>query len=376
MAVRIPYNPKVLAQAAEVADESIREKFPALNQWISQERYPTVLQLADFAKKVNIPFGHFFLEHLPEKENTVPLFRTGSGKPIYKYSIDLQETITILEMRQDWLNSYLKNERRATLPFVGSVTIESEVKEIAGKIRQEIDLPPNWAAGMPDKDRVLSGLIGKIEAIGIYVVINGTVNNNTHRVLDRNEFQGFALSDKYAPFIFLNGQDYKAAQIFTLMHELAHIWLGVTAISDFEKLQPAADKTEQLCNAVAAELLVPATELEAAYKKFANTENAIYKLAGIFKVSRIVIARRLLDMGAYTKRAYFSFYNSEKLRWDANKKAGKGGNFYLNQAYKVGSSFFKIIDNAARSGKLLYSDAYRLTSLYGNTYHTFSQKMQ
>lgn len=362
MSISIPYNPQLLKQAADAAGGFIWEKFPALNEWISEEKKPTVNQLAEFAKKVNVPFGYFFLKQLPLRENTVPLFRTGSGKPVYKYSVNLQETIDIIKMRQDWLNGYFKREKMSPLSFVGSVKIEAGVKEISNKIRRKIDLALNWAAGISDKNKVLIGLIKKIEAIGIFVVVNGVINNNNNRVLDRNEFQGFALSDKYAPFIFLNGKDYKAAQIFTLMHELAHIWLGVTAISDFEKMQPASNETEQLCDAIAAELLVPEDELRKNYARLPNKENAIVQLSRLFKVSQIVIARRLLDIGILSKAKFFAFYNAQKMSWDEDKNKSSGGDFYLNQPYKVGSAFFRTIDNAAKSGKLLYSDAYRLTS--------------
>jgi hypothetical protein len=153
MSVSIPYNPQLIKQAADAAGGFIWEKFPALNEWISEEKKPTVNQLADFAKKVNVPFGYFFLKHLPQKENTVPLFRTGSGKPVYKYSINLQETIDNIKMRQDWLHDYFKGEKMSPLSFVGSAKLGDGIKQIASRIRQKINLPPNWVEGISDRIR-------------------------------------------------------------------------------------------------------------------------------------------------------------------------------------------------------------------------------
>jgi Zn-dependent peptidase ImmA (M78 family) len=99
------------------------------------------------------------------------------------------------------------------------------------------------------------------EAAGVFVVTNGIVGNNTHRKLDVDEFRGFVLVDDLAPFIFINGADGKAAQMFTLAHELAHVWCGQSGVFDLRDLQPTGDDVEQVCNKIAAEFLAPAGEL-------------------------------------------------------------------------------------------------------------------
>ncbi len=371
----ININTNVLANAVEAAEPEVWEEFDTLPDWVSGKKKPTINQLATLAKKINVPFGYFFLDHLPRQQNIIPLFRTGHKKPVFKYSTALQRIISTVQMRQDWLAEYLQAEGMAPLKFVGSADAEDNLHAVAKSIRRKIELPLDWAHLLPNKNKAMQFLIERIENIGIYVVINGVVNNNTHQTLDPKEFQGFALTNRYAPFIFVNGKDYKSAQLFTLMHELAHIWLGISAITDRENFQPANDATEKACDAIAAELLVAVDALLPAWENVRNKNQPVDLLCQRFKVSRIVIARRLLDVGIYSKSEFFEFYNAEKKSWDAESRAGGGGDFYNNQPYRVGRAFFNTVNNAALSGKLLYSDAYRLTSLYGNTYHEFANKM-
>lgn len=376
MPQHIAINTQVLQAALQAADGGLWVEFPGLPQWLTGDKQPTVGQLAKLAHKTNTPFGYFFLPQLPKQQNTIPLFRTGSKTPVFTYSIPLQQTIGQVLARQAWAAEYLLAEGYAPLPFVGSASTTASPQAIAAAIRQVLQLPTNWATQVDGQEAALQYLINKIETVGIYLVINGIVGNNTHQTLDPNEFQGFALSHTHAPFIFINGKDYKAAQLFTLMHELAHIWLGASAISQTNTLLPPSNHQEKLCDAIAAELLVASEALVSAWPPVAGRQDAIILLSRQFKVSPLVIARRLLDVGVFTKAQYFAFYNAEKERWQAAEaKAGGGGDFYNNQPYRVGRSFFTLVDGAARAGRLLYSDAYKLTNLYGDTYHQFSQKM-
>lgn len=120
----------------------------------------------------------------------------------------------------------------------------------------------NWASNLPNWEEAQKYLVQVLEDCGIIVVFNGVVENNTSRKIPVEECRGFVLVDEYAPFMFINNSDFKSAQMFTMVHELAHIWTGHSAGFDFRKLQPAADPIEQLCDKVAAEFLVPVKELD------------------------------------------------------------------------------------------------------------------
>jgi Zn-dependent peptidase ImmA (M78 family) len=365
-------NNSLLGDAAASGGGDLWVKFPQLQEWIKGDKKPTVNQLADFAKSVHIPFGFFFLDKLPERKNTVPLFRTNSKVAHFDYSFELSETINTILKRQDWLVDYLRNENYEELPFVGKYNDKHNYLTIANDIRKVLQLPLNWSQFLADKEAALKYLIKQAEAAGIYVAINGVLGNSSKN-LNPEEFKGFVLSSKWAPYIFINGKDYPAARIFTFMHELAHIWLDKSAAFDIERFQPANTDTEKLCDAVAAELLVAKDVLVVEWKKVEKNINQLDVLERFFKVSKVVIARRLFDLGFYTRQQFFGFYNAYKAYWDAKKQSddGGGGSFYANQPYRVGVKFFDTVNEAAVSGKLLYTDAYKLTNLYGSTFNNF-----
>ncbi len=205
----------------------------------------------------------------------------------------------------------------------------------------------------------------------IMINFNGIVENNTHRVIPVNECRGFVLVNEMVPFMFVNAADAKAAQLFTIIHELAHIWLGESAGFDNQNLLPANDPIEKLCDQVAAEFLVPAISFNEIWANSAD----IHKLARYFKVSPIVIARRALDLGKMNKGEFFQFYNHyiEGIRLKKESQ-GSGGDFYATARKRISVSFAAYVDQAVKQNKLLYRDAYKITGLRGDTYQNFVTK--
>jgi Zn-dependent peptidase ImmA (M78 family) len=188
---------------------------------------------------------------------------------------------------------------------------------------------------------------------------SGVVFNNNRRHLDPEEFRGFAIADNLAPLVFINGADTKAAQMFTLAHELAHIWLGQSAVSDAQAVLQPELEVERWCNQVAAELLVPLTVLRAEYDNTAVFGAEIDRLARRFKVSSLVIMRRIFDIGGLTRQELWEAYDQELARLKAIPKSS-GGNFYLTQAARVSKRFARALVMSTLEGQTLHRDAFRM----------------
>lgn len=350
--------------------QTFTEKFPKVQLWLGGEKNPTVKQLEEFSKKVHLPFGYFFLSEPPKEKLPIPFFRT-NGKQAKKVSVNVYDTILLLQQRQDWLKSYLKENGFKPLSFVGKFENKSNVKEIVTDIRRTLNLPENWAGEFKTWQDAQNHLVTHIEDSGIITVFNGVVENNGHRVIPVEDCRGFVLVDEMAPFMFINNTDWKSAQMFTIAHELAHIWTGHSAGFDFRKLLPADDPIEKLCDRVAAEFLVPESAFNEVWRLYPSFSYA----SRFFKVSEIVIARRALDTGKLSKKEFFTFYEEYSTREFVKKEnQSSGGDFYATTKKRLSITFASHVNNAVKSGNLLYRDAYKLTSLKGDTFQNFFSK--
>ncbi|MBX9810348.1 MAG: ImmA/IrrE family metallo-endopeptidase [Burkholderiales bacterium] len=354
--------------------DALARALPKVLLWERGEARPTLKQLEQLAQKTWTPLGYFFLTEPPEERLPVPDFRTVGDTPIHRPSPSLIDTLHAMQRRQAWMREYLVDMGHERLAFVGSVQVSDDVSEVAQGMRAVLGLTDGWAGRISTWTDALSELREMAEAAGILVVINGVVGNNTKRKLDPSEFRGFVLADEYAPLVFLNGSDALSAQLFTLAHELAHVWLGEGGIFNLPELQPSAHSMEQYCNKVAAEFLVPAQEFRSFWRKARHDPEPFHALARQFKVSPIVAARRALDLNAIDRSGFLDFYRSyqaDERRHQSRRKSG--GNFYNNQNTRVGKRFAKAVMLAAKEGRLLYRDAYSLTDLHGATFDRYAK---
>jgi Zn-dependent peptidase ImmA (M78 family) len=353
-------------RAGKTVDD-LKDALPKLPKWLSMEAEPTVKQLEAFSRKVYLPFGYLFLPEPPKEIIPFPYFRQGNKAPENSISLNVADTIRNIQQRQLWLSEYLKDDDMGILPFVGKFSTDNTVDEIVNDIRTNLGLAQDWSAFFKDTSEAFRSLVTHTEEIGVVVVINGVVGNSTRRKIDSEECRGFVLVDDYCPFLFINNSDAQPAKLFTLIHELAHVWLGKSAGFDTNKLLPANDPVEQLCDQIAAEFLVPAKVFKLAWQEIPNP----IILSRRFKVSKIVIARRALDLGFITKAEFFQWYNKWQEEWAQIKANSGGGDFYNNQPNRVSLRFAAFVERAVHSGRISYREAYKLTGLSGDTYHHF-----
>jgi len=360
--IRVEIKPELLSWARERAGlgaDALAHRFPKLAAWEQGTVTPTLKQVEDFAKATHTPVGFLFLQQPPIEEIPIPDFRTIRDKAISRPSPDLLDMIYVCQQRQEWYRDFARSERSSPLSFVGSASLSSSVESTAGMMRHALGFDLEQRRRIPTWSDALRLFIGQADEAGIMVMCSGVVLNNNTRRLDPEEFRGFALSDSHAPLVFINGADTKAAQMFTLAHELAHIWLGQSAVSDAQALLVPEHQVERWCNNVAAELLVPLAVLKQEYDRSLNLRASLDRLARRFKVSTLVILRRIHDAGGLTREEFWREYEKELKRLLAISKKG-GGNFYLTQAARVSKRFARAIVVSTLEGQTLHRDAFRM----------------
>lgn len=376
-ATKVRVRPELLRWArarAALGQEQLAERVGLVRDRVTEWEETGEIEFAHLerlANKTHTPVGYLFLPEPPDEELPVADFRRPADVRDRAPSPDLLATIYECQLRQAWFRDYLGADGAEPLPFVGSATLRSKPAEVAAEIRRRLALDERPLPGDKKADAALRELVARIDNIGVLVMRNGVVGNNTSRKLDPGEFRGFALSDPYAPLIFVNAADAKAAQMFTLAHELGHVWLGQSAVSDVEP--DAADPTERFCNALAAEVLVPLAQFRTRWDALRSVDDAVGAIAREFKVSRLVALIRAREAGVLSPPDFQRAYIAERA---ALREAdpGGGGDFYATQRSRIGERFGRAVATSALEGRTTYTEAFQLLGVRKNS--TFQQLAQ
>ena len=359
---RVAIKPALLNWArarAGLDPTDLEHRFPRFADWERGVAQPTLKQVEAFAKATYTPVGYLFLEKPPVEKIPIPDFRTITNKCIDHPSPDLLDTIYVCQQRQEWYRDYERSIGEQPLAFVGSVNVRDDIVATAAKMRTALGFDVDKRRQMPTWTDALRHFIEQADDLGVLVMCNGVVHNNNYRRLDPEEFRGFAMVDDLAPLLFINGADTKAGQMFTLAHELAHVWVGQSAVSDAGPATIPDQAVERWCNQVAAELLVPLDTMRQEYNEAADLPDEVSRLAKRFKVSTLVVLRRIHDAGGLTREKFWEAYNAELERLRAIPR-GSGGNFYLTQAARVSKRFAAALVTSTLEGQTLYNDAFRM----------------
>ncbi len=378
---RVPVNTEILRWARERAgltQNDLIGKFRKLPEWEGGSIHPTLKQAEAFARAVHVPVGYLFLTKPPEEPVPIPDFRTLPGQTVTRPSPDLLEMIYVCQERQSWYRDFLRVAQEPELGFVGSATVDTRPEDVADRVRETLGFDLDARRKCPTWTDALKLFVRQADEAGVLVMTSGIVMSNTSRRLDPAEFRGFALSDPLAPLIFINGADTKAAQMFTLAHELAHLWLGASALSNIgaESWRQGFRPEEVWCNAVAAELLVPLADLRADLR-VEEPLAAVPRLAQAFKVSTLVILRRLFDAKRLDRPSFDSAWTQECEQLRALARSGDGGgDFYRTTLARVSPRFARALVASTLEGQTLYRDAFRMLGIAKtDTFHKLGREV-
>ena len=362
---RVEVKPELLRWARERSGREggyLEKRFPRLEAWERGEALPTFKQLEDFAKAAYTPIGYLFLQEPPLEELPVTDFRTMGSAEIRRPSPNLLDTIYLCQQRQDWYREEARTAGEPPLDFVGSLDTAVSPAIAGTRLSDALGFDVERRGQAPTWTDALRQFIEQADTSGILVMVSGVVGGNTQRRLNPEEFRGFALSDSLAPLIFINGADSRAAQMFTLAHEIAHLWLGQSGVSSPQALTAPDHTIERWCNLVAAELLAPAELVRDEFDPRAELKVEVNRLARRFKVSTLVVLRRIHDIGELGRDKFRSAYQEEADRLK-ELSGSSGGNAIRNVGARVSKRFARAIATSALEGRTSYTEAFRLLSI-------------
>lgn len=354
---RARLSPAELAEKCKTDPETVLK-------WESGERAITVTNAKHLAKLALIPYGILFADNPPEEKIPIADYRTHGSAGIRRPSPELLETIDDARLKQEWYREYLISEEYSPHDYIGKYDTDSDPKLVAQEMKRVFGFDNTEYYGCKDWEEAFRYLINHVEDAGITVIVNSIVKNNTHRPLDVEEFRGFVLSDSYAPLIFINGKDAKAARMFTLIHEIAHLFLGGSGVCDDTFAGNGSTPQEQWCNQVAAEFLTPEDRFLQVWKKGENTDSNLDAIRRRLKVSRLVAIFRAYQLNLISYGEKQEFVSIEMARIAAIKKKQRdtdgGPDHYVLKRFKTGRNLALAVISEVKANRMLYRDAFHL----------------
>jgi Zn-dependent peptidase ImmA (M78 family) len=339
-------------------------------------RLPSRTQLNNIAKAYRRPLLAFYLDSPPPKGDRGSDFRSKGGTVSDRENALLDALLRDLKARQEMLKSLLEDEDEATVKsFVGSCSLTDGAGEVAMRITSAIGISSDFTGRGGSADEFFKKLRGQIEALGVFVLLIGDLGSN-QSPLSEEVFRGFALADERAPFIVINDHDARTARPFTLIHELAHIFIGQSGVSgapDSVRKNTPNGRIEEFCNEVAGLVLLPPSfsvrcPWNPGQDDRAKTEKFIQATAEKWKVSEPLVAFRLNRLGWISGRLYrelCDFYRDrlEAYKGDANATKGKkkgGPDYYVLQQYKLGNALVDLVRRTLRENRLTHTKAAKI----------------
>lgn len=345
-----------------------------IEAWERGETRPPFGKAQELAKTLKVPFGFLFLSEPPTERTPIPDLRTVVEGRTEKLSPDFLELLNDVLVKHEWYRAYLEDRGAEKLPFVGKFRVADGVERVSADLSGFLSIEESRRVSY-SWDEFLRNLSRAAETQGILVMRSGIVRGNTRRKLSVNEFRGFVISDELAPLVFINGRDSKAAQIFTLVHELVHVWINKSGISNPDQREvPDEQKSviERFCNSTTAEVLVPRNDFLKSLLAAFN-DQTIQKLAAHYRVSTIVVLRRAYELGTITRHAFFDLLEREQQRLkefeekEEEEATPGGGNFYVTLPVRNSRRFTESVLGALQAERVSYREAASLLGVRTGT---------
>jgi Zn-dependent peptidase ImmA (M78 family)/DNA-binding XRE family transcriptional regulator len=356
---------------------SIHVKPEQISDWESGEDHPTFRQAQNLAKKLFIPFGYLFLTEPPVIEPQIADLRTVRDEQRNRFSLEFEDVLNDAQRKQNWYKEQLLQEGAQNLAFIGKFSITDNILAVAEDIQETLGINQAFRDRCTSWEDFLSKFIEKVEANGILVLRNGVVGNNNRRKLSVQEFRGFVLSDPIAPLIFINNNDTQAAKVFTLAHELAHLWIGESGVSDLDpgtRTTVPINDIERFCNKVAAEVLVPQQVFVESWDDNANLQANLNTLCRLFRVSAPVILIRAKTLNKISDQVFYQEYpNYNAAR---RRTRSSSGNFNNTLPVRNSKTLTRAIITSALEGSTLYRDAARLLGVKVSTLNSLASHLE
>ena len=372
--VNVNIQPAIISWAlSQTSEEKLGTKLvDNIKHWLDGTKSPTFNQIEDFSKKSHIPLGYFFLQTPPIEQISLLEYRTLDSIQLTNPSRNLIDTIHDMEAVQEWMVNYRKEWNYDTISIVGSLKGITDISVIADTIRKDLGLNIEWYKDCGNPSEAFNKVRGLLEECGIVVMMNGIVGKNTHRALDVKEFRAFAMVNEWAPLIFINGADSAGGRLFSLFHELVHLWIGENDLYNDTKYSANGIKPiEVTCNAVAGALMVPKTVFLDKWNNNTNDDihEKIKELARMFRCSSSVIARRALDNKKIDQNVYnMVIADAIEAYIQTKQEKSSGGDYYRVARSKLDGVFVRALCESVNSGRTSFTEAYRLTNTTSKTF--------
>ena len=381
-------TPEVLVWARKSAKMSIEKAAASvgctadrLESWEGGNDQPTIKQAQKLAHVYQRPFAVLFLPDVPDDFQPLQDFRSSNNG---EFSTALTFMMREVQEKQIWVRTMFEDNQEKPLKFVGMFNRRVSPETVAKSLRETLGIRFREYS----EKGALKYWISKAEAARVFVSLSS--NFHSHAKLDPDEVKGFAIADQYAPFIFLNSDDYDNPQLFTLVHELAHIWINQSGISIDTQMvsfrgahSKKVDPVEIFCNKVAANALLPESEISTIASVYDVTNfEKIEQLSKRFGVSNLTLLFRLYDLKHLSQHQFGGMKRMADLRFEAYERgqAAKGNktgtpDYYMLQLRRNGRAFSQLVMDYYKGGQISGREASNLLKVKLDKFPSFEERL-